>query len=195
MHENFICKKYRLYDYLVKRGYKPKEILTDPKNPDKNWWLFELNDDLNEVLALYFYTNKYKEDFDEERRSLVFELCCTNNEYAILYSKKVFIEAYQYMNIRPTTTISSLIYYVTQKVMSREEMSKTLKDNKDGLFTYEDILNQIKDTKAQLMGVNTKTTKERIAIIDLNIEVENIEELNKVIRTIKKVDSVYEVRR
>ena len=144
MHENFICKKYRLYDYLVKRGYKPKEILTDPKNPDKNWWLFELNDDLNEVLALYFYTNKYKEDFDEGRRSLVFELCCTNNEYAILYSKKVFIEAYQYMNIRPTTTIPGLIYYVTQKVMSREEMSKTLKDNEDGLFTYEDILNQIK---------------------------------------------------
>lgn len=144
MHKDFICKKYRLYDHLVKKGYKPKEILTDPKNPDKNWWLFELNDDLNEVLALYFYTNKYKEDFDEERRSLVFELCCTNNEYATLYSKKVFIETYQYMNIRPITTISSLIYYVTQKVMSREEMSKTLKDNKDGLFTYEDILNQIK---------------------------------------------------
>ena len=43
------------------------------------------------------------------------------------------------------------------------------------------------------MGVSTKTTKERIAIMD--IEVENIEELNKVIRNIKKVDSVYEVRR
>lgn len=144
MHKNFICKKYRLYDHLVKSGHKPKEILTDPKNPDKNWWLFELNDDLNEILSLYFYTNKYKEDFDEKRRSLVFELCCTNNEYATLYSKKVFIETYQYMNIRPITTISGLIHYVTQKIMSREEMSKTLKDNEDGLFTYEDILNQIK---------------------------------------------------
>ena len=49
--------------------------------------------------------------------------------------------------------------------------------------------------KANLMGVSTKTTKERIAIMDINIEVENIEELNKVIRNIKKVDSVYEVRR
>ena len=58
-----------------------------------------------------------------------------------------------------------------------------------------DILNEVKGTKAQLMGVNTKTTKERIAIMDINIEVENIEELNKVIRAIKKVDSVYEVRR
>ena len=70
---------------------------------------------------------------------------------------------------------------------------EVLANDRNGLLV--DILNQVKDTKAKLMGVNTKTTKERIAIIDLNIEVENIEELNKVIRTIKKVDSVYEVRR
>lgn len=70
---------------------------------------------------------------------------------------------------------------------------EVLANDRNGLLV--DILNQIKDTKAKLMGVNTKTTKERIAIIDLNIEVENIEELNKVIRVIKKVDSVYEVRR
>jgi GTP pyrophosphokinase len=58
-----------------------------------------------------------------------------------------------------------------------------------------DILNVLKNTSAKLMGVSTKTTKERIAIIDINIEIENIEELNKVIKAIKKVDSVYEVRR
>lgn len=58
-----------------------------------------------------------------------------------------------------------------------------------------DILNVVKDTKAKLLGVNTKTTKERIAIMDLNIEIENIEELNKLIKVIRKVDSVYEVRR
>ena len=66
-------------------------------------------------------------------------------------------------------------------------------NDRNGLLV--EILNVIKETKAKLMGVNTKTTKERIAIIDLNIEVENIEELNKVIRAIRKVDSVYEVRR
>ena len=68
-----------------------------------------------------------------------------------------------------------------------------LANDRNGLLV--DILNVVKETKAKLMGVNTKTTKERIAIMDLNIEVENIEELNKVIRAIKKVDSVYEVRR
>jgi len=70
---------------------------------------------------------------------------------------------------------------------------ETLANDRKGLLV--DILNSIKETKANLMGVSTKTTKERIAIMDINIEVENIEELNKVIRNIKKVDSVYEVRR
>ena len=70
---------------------------------------------------------------------------------------------------------------------------EVLANDRNGLLV--EILNVIKETKSKLMGVNTKTTKERIAIIDLNIEVENIEELNKVIRAIKKVDSVYEVRR
>lgn len=70
---------------------------------------------------------------------------------------------------------------------------EVLANDRGGLLI--DVLNAIKETKAKLMGVSTKTTKDRIAIMDINIEVENIEELNKVIRTIRKVDSVYEVRR
>ncbi len=58
-----------------------------------------------------------------------------------------------------------------------------------------DILKEIGTTKAKILGVNTKTTKEKIAIIDITLEVENLEELNKAIKVIRKVDSVYEVRR
>ena len=58
-----------------------------------------------------------------------------------------------------------------------------------------DILKEIGTTKAIILGVNTKTTKERIAIIDITLEVENLDELNKAIKVIRKVDSVYEVRR
>ena len=58
-----------------------------------------------------------------------------------------------------------------------------------------DILKEIGTTKAKILGVNTKTTKERIAKIDVTMEVENLEELNKAIKVIRKVDSVYEVRR
>lgn len=45
------------------------------------------------------------------------------------------------------------------------------------------------------MAVNTKTTKEKIAIIYISLEIVNLEELNKVIKAIRKVESVYEVKR
>ena len=58
-----------------------------------------------------------------------------------------------------------------------------------------DILREIGTTKAKILGVNTKTTKERIAIMDITLEVENLDELNKAQKAIRKVDSVYEVKR
>jgi GTP pyrophosphokinase len=70
---------------------------------------------------------------------------------------------------------------------------EVLANDRSGLLV--DILNALKESKAKLMGVNTKTTKERIAMMDIALEVENIQELNQVQKAIRKVDSVYEVRR
>ena len=70
---------------------------------------------------------------------------------------------------------------------------EVLANDRNGLLV--DILNVLKDTKAKLMGVNTRTTKERIAVMDISIEIESLDELNKVQKAIRKVDSVYEVRR
>ena len=70
---------------------------------------------------------------------------------------------------------------------------EVLANDRSGLLV--DTLNALKETKAKLMGVNTKTTKERIAIMDVSVEIENIDELDKVQKAIRKVDSVYEVRR
>ena len=58
-----------------------------------------------------------------------------------------------------------------------------------------DILKEIGTTKAKLMGVNTKTTKQNIAVININVEIENLDEMNKLIKAVRKVDSVYEVKR
>lgn len=66
-------------------------------------------------------------------------------------------------------------------------------NDRNGLLV--DILKVVGTTKAKLLGVNTKTTKTKIAIIDINVEVENLEELNKVIKVVRKVESVYEVKR
>ena len=58
-----------------------------------------------------------------------------------------------------------------------------------------DILKEIGTTKAKIFGVNTKTTKQAIAIIAVTLEVDSLEELNKAKKAIRKVNSVYEVRR
>ena len=49
--------------------------------------------------------------------------------------------------------------------------------------------------KTKLMALNSKTTREHIATIDVTLEVVNIEELNKILKELRKIDSVYEVTR
>ncbi len=58
-----------------------------------------------------------------------------------------------------------------------------------------DIIKQIDNSKAKLMGVNSRTTKTGIAIIELTLETESIDDLNKLMNSINHVDSVYEVKR
>ena len=70
---------------------------------------------------------------------------------------------------------------------------EVLANDRKGLLS--DLIKKIDDTKALLMGVNTKTTKEKVAILDITLELESLEELNKVIKSLKLVDSVFEVRR
>ena len=45
------------------------------------------------------------------------------------------------------------------------------------------------------MNVSSKVTKERIVITELTVNVEDIDRLNEIIKALRKVDSVYEVRR
>ena len=66
-------------------------------------------------------------------------------------------------------------------------------NDRTGLLS--DIVKEITSQKINIMGVNTKTSKERIATIEITLEVENIEQLSKVLKSIRKVDSVYEVKR
>ncbi len=70
---------------------------------------------------------------------------------------------------------------------------EVLSNDRTGLLS--DIVKEITSQKINIMGVNTKTSKDRIATIEITVEVENIEQLNKIIKSIRKVDSVYEVNR
>ena len=69
-----------------------------------------------------------------------------------------------------------------------------LANDRSGLL--KDIIKQIENyNKIKLMGVNTRTTKENIAILNVSLEVENIEILSKLLTAFQKVESVYEVHR
>lgn len=83
-------------------------------------------------------------------------------------------------------------WYEEEKASYQAEV-EVFSNDRTGLLV--DILKELGTTKANILGVNTKTTKERIAIINITLELENLTELNKVLRAIRKVDSVYEVKR
>ena len=70
---------------------------------------------------------------------------------------------------------------------------EVLATDRNGLL--KDVLKQIENSKSVLVGVNTRVTKERIAIINLSLRIENIGELNKLVSQINKVESVYDIKR
>ena len=68
-----------------------------------------------------------------------------------------------------------------------------LANDRNGLL--KDIIKQVENSKIKLTGMNTRTTKEGIAIIDISLEVENTSILNKVLAAFRNVESVYDVNR
>ena len=66
-------------------------------------------------------------------------------------------------------------------------------NDRSGLLA--DIIRKTEQTKTVLVAVSSKANKERIALTEITIEIENLEELNKLIKALKTVDSVFEVKR
>ena len=49
--------------------------------------------------------------------------------------------------------------------------------------------------KTKLIAITSKVNKEKIVTTEITIEVRNLEELNKTLKALRKVDSVFEVKR
>ncbi len=58
-----------------------------------------------------------------------------------------------------------------------------------------DIIACLNSIKAKLVAVNAKANKDRIAMINITLETQNLDELNNVLKALRKIDSVYEVKR
>jgi len=84
-------------------------------------------------------------------------------------------------------------WYNEKAVAEYNVAIEVLANDRTGLLS--DVVKEITNQKINIMGVNTRTSKDRIATIEATLEVQNIEQLNQVIKQIRKVDSVYEVTR
>lgn len=58
-----------------------------------------------------------------------------------------------------------------------------------------EITNVIGEAKIPLKAINARTTREQIAMINLTLEITDTDQLDKIIKKLKKVDSVFEVSR
>ncbi len=58
-----------------------------------------------------------------------------------------------------------------------------------------DVTNSIAELKIPIKALNARTTKEQITVINLTLEITNTEQLEKIIKKLKKIDSVFDVTR
>ncbi|MFR0823358.1 MAG: RelA/SpoT family protein [Clostridia bacterium] len=85
------------------------------------------------------------------------------------------------------------VYWIDEKTASYNVDIEVYANDRTGLLS--DIIAQISDTKCKLIAVSSRANKERIAITEMTVEVENLEQLNQVLKALRKIDSVYEVKR
>ncbi len=85
------------------------------------------------------------------------------------------------------------VSWVEEKQASYNVDIEISANDRSGLLA--DITKALSNTKANIVGINARTGRDRIAIIELTVETKNIDELNSILKAIRKVDSVYEVTR
>lgn len=85
------------------------------------------------------------------------------------------------------------VEWYNEKASSYHVDVEAYSNDRTGLLA--DIIKAIYDTKTKLIAVNSKANKDRIVITEVTIEVQNLEELNKTLKAIRRVDSVFEVKR
>ena len=84
------------------------------------------------------------------------------------------------------------VYWSNQKTTYSVDI-EIFANDRTGLLA--DIINVISNKQCKLLAVTSKANREKIAITEVTVEVENIDQLNQVLKALRKIDSVYEVKR
>lgn len=85
------------------------------------------------------------------------------------------------------------VYWYNDSNSSYNVDIEILANDRNGLLA--DIIKQIASVKTRLIAVNSKVNKEKIVITDVTVEVENLDDLNNILKSLRKIDNVYEVNR
>ena len=66
-------------------------------------------------------------------------------------------------------------------------------NDRNGLLA--DLVQEVNKTDSKITGVNARANKDNIVVTELTVELKNVEDLNKIMNALRRVNSVYEVRR
>ena len=58
-----------------------------------------------------------------------------------------------------------------------------------------DVIATLSNAKVKLVAVSARASKDRIATIDATLETQGVDDLNNILKALRKIDSVYEVKR
>ena len=83
-------------------------------------------------------------------------------------------------------------WFTTQDVAYKADITLMANDRTSLLL---EVTNCITEAKIPIKGINARTTREQVTIINLTLEITNTEQLEKIIKRLKKIDSVFEVNR
>ena len=85
------------------------------------------------------------------------------------------------------------VYWDEEKKSSYNVEITVYANDRDGLLS--DVIKIIGNTDTKLIAVSAKASREKIAVVELTLEVKDINELTKAQRELGKIDSVYDVKR
>ena len=85
------------------------------------------------------------------------------------------------------------VYWYDDAVSAYNVDIEILANDRNGLLA--DIIKQIASVKTRLIAVNSKLNKDKTVTTEVTVEVENLDELNNILKALRKIDNVYEVNR
>lgn len=95
-------------------------------------------------------------------------------------------------NIDDKSRLIEVSWHTAKDIVYKADITVMANDRTSLLM---ELTNTICEAKIPLKAINARTTRDQIAIINLTLEITDTEQLDKIIKKLKKIDSVFEVTR